>query len=113
MIIYLTKLILSDSNNIILIIIIYNLIIKFYLFLSRDYFPSPPAILSTCNMTYYDMRMRVSPKNAGQVPNTYDSSNLVFNQFGQKIPQFKFILKIVLFSVWVPISEERIPGNRT
>jgi hypothetical protein len=27
------------------------------------------------------MRMQVGPKNVGQVPNTYDSSNLVPNQF--------------------------------
>jgi hypothetical protein len=27
--------------------------------------------------------------------------------FGQKIPQFRFILKIFLFSVWVLNSEER------
>jgi hypothetical protein len=27
--------------------------------------------------------------------------------FGQEIPQFRFILKAVLFSVWVPNSEER------
>jgi hypothetical protein len=27
--------------------------------------------------------------------------------FGQKIPQFRFILKIFLFSVWVSNSEER------
>jgi hypothetical protein len=27
--------------------------------------------------------------------------------FGQKIPQFIFILKIILFSIWFPISEER------
>jgi hypothetical protein len=32
-------------------------------------------------MTWYDMRMRVGPKNAGQVPNAYDRSNLIFNQF--------------------------------
>jgi hypothetical protein len=29
----------------------------------------------------YDMRMRVGPKNVGQVPNAYDRSNLVSNQF--------------------------------
>jgi hypothetical protein len=28
-------------------------------------------------------------------------------KFGRKIPQFRFILKISLFSVWVPNSEER------
>jgi hypothetical protein len=27
--------------------------------------------------------------------------------FGQKISQFRFILKIIYFSVWVPNSEER------
>jgi hypothetical protein len=27
--------------------------------------------------------------------------------FGQKIPQFRFILKTSLFSVWVPNSKER------
>jgi hypothetical protein len=27
--------------------------------------------------------------------------------FGQKTPQFRFILKTVLFSVWVPNSKER------
>jgi hypothetical protein len=32
--------------------------------------------------------------------------------FGQKIPQFKFILKIILFSVWVPNSEERKSNHR-
>jgi hypothetical protein len=32
--------------------------------------------------------------------------------FGQKIPQFKFILKTVLFSVWVPNSEERKTNPR-
>jgi hypothetical protein len=32
-------------------------------------------------MTCYDTRMRVGPKNVGQVLNAYDSSNLVSNQF--------------------------------
>jgi hypothetical protein len=27
--------------------------------------------------------------------------------FGQEIPQFRFILEAVLFSVWIPNSEER------
>jgi hypothetical protein len=27
--------------------------------------------------------------------------------FSQKIPQFRYILKIFLFSIWVPNSEER------
>jgi hypothetical protein len=31
---------------------------------------------------------------------------------GQKISQFRFILKIVLFSVWVPISEEKKSNPR-
>jgi hypothetical protein len=70
MINYLTKLMLSDSNN-----------ITFYLVLSRDYLPSPTPIMSTCEMTWYDMWMRVGPKNVGQIPNAYDSSNLVSNQF--------------------------------
>jgi hypothetical protein len=51
--------------------------------------------------------MWVGPKNAGHVLNAYDSSNSVSNQFWSKILQFGFILKIVLFSVWVPISKER------
>jgi hypothetical protein len=58
------------------------------------------------------MRMRVGPKNAGQVPNAYDRSNSVSNQFWSKIPQFGFILKIILFSVWVPISEEGKTNHR-
>jgi hypothetical protein len=32
--------------------------------------------------------------------------------FGQKILQFRFILKMVLFFVWVPISEERKANPR-
>jgi hypothetical protein len=28
-------------------------------------------------------------------------------KFGQKLPQFRFILKVFLFSVWVSNSEER------
>jgi hypothetical protein len=32
--------------------------------------------------------------------------------FGQKTPQFRFILKIVLFSVWVSNSEERKSNPR-
>jgi hypothetical protein len=32
--------------------------------------------------------------------------------FGQKIPQFRFILKTDLFSVWVPNSEERKSNPR-
>jgi hypothetical protein len=31
-------------------------------------------------MTWYDMWMRVGPKNTGQVPNVYDSLILVSNQ---------------------------------
>jgi hypothetical protein len=31
-------------------------------------------------MIWHDMQMRVSPKNAGQVLNAYDNSNLVSNQ---------------------------------
>jgi hypothetical protein len=32
--------------------------------------------------------------------------------FGQKTQQFRFILKTVLFSVWVPISEEKKSNPR-
>jgi hypothetical protein len=32
--------------------------------------------------------------------------------FGQKTPQFRFIFKTVLFSVWVPNSEERKSNPR-
>jgi hypothetical protein len=32
--------------------------------------------------------------------------------FGQKTPQFRFILKTILFSVWIPISEERKSNPR-
>jgi hypothetical protein len=32
--------------------------------------------------------------------------------FGQKIPQFRFILKIFLFSVWISNSEERKENPR-
>jgi hypothetical protein len=58
------------------------------------------------------MRMRVGPKNAGQLPDAYDSSNLVPNHFWSETPQFRFILKIILFSVWVPNSEERKSNPR-
>jgi hypothetical protein len=36
----------------------------------------------------------------------YVRLDLVSNHFGQKTPQFRFILKIFYFSVWVPNSEE-------
>jgi hypothetical protein len=52
------------------------------------------------------MRMRVGPKNVGQVPNVYDSSNWVPNQFWSKNIAVQIYFKKVLFSIWVPNSEE-------
>jgi hypothetical protein len=51
--------------------------------------------------------MWVGPKNASQL--SYEMTVQVWSliRFCQKIPQFRFILKIILFSVWVPNSEER------
>jgi hypothetical protein len=63
-------------------------------------------------MTCYDMRMRVGPKNAGQLPYSMTVQVWSLIRFGQKIPQFRFILKAFLFSVWVPISEERKANPR-
>jgi hypothetical protein len=62
------------------------------------------------------MRMRVGPKNIGQVPNAYDSSNLVPNQFWSENTTIQiYFKKTVLFSIWVPSSEERksnpVPEN--
>jgi hypothetical protein len=61
--------------------------------LSRDYLPSPTLILSTCDITCYDMRMWVGPKNTGQVPNAYDSSNSVSNQFWSENTAVQIYLK--------------------
>jgi hypothetical protein len=51
--------------------------------------------------------MRISPKNAGQIPNTYDSSSLVPNHFLSENTIIQIYFKNILFSVWVPNSEER------
>jgi hypothetical protein len=48
--------------------------------LSQDYFPSSTPIPYTCNMIWYDMRMRVGLKNADQITGCNDSSSLVSNQ---------------------------------
>jgi hypothetical protein len=60
----------------------------------------------------YDMRMRVGPKNAGQVPNAYDSSNLVPNHSWPENTAVQIYFKIILFSIWVPNSEERKSNPR-
>jgi hypothetical protein len=53
----------------------------------------------------YDM---IWHANAGRPQKCWSSTECIWQfKFGQKIPQFRFILKIILFSVWVPISEER------
>jgi hypothetical protein len=51
--------------------------------------------------------MQVGFKDAGQL--SYVMTVQVQSQikFGKKISQFRFILKIFLFSVWVSISEEK------
>jgi hypothetical protein len=51
--------------------------------------------------------MRVGPKNAGQLPYAMTVQVWSLIRFGQKLPQFRFILKIFLISIWVPIFEER------
>jgi hypothetical protein len=51
--------------------------------------------------------MRVGLKNTGQLPYAMIVQVWSLIRFGQKIPQIRFILKIFLFSVWVPNSEER------
>jgi hypothetical protein len=40
------------------------------------------------------MRMRVGPKNADQVPNAYDSSDLVSNQFWSENTAVQIYFKI-------------------
>jgi hypothetical protein len=56
--------------------------------------------------------MRVGLKNTGQLPYVMTVQVWSLIRFGQKIPQFRFILKIFLFSVWVPNSEERKTNPR-
>jgi uncharacterized membrane protein len=58
------------------------------------------------------MRMHVTSKNISQL--TYAMTVQVWSliRFGQKIPQFRFILKLFSFSVWVPIYEERKANPR-
>jgi hypothetical protein len=68
--------------------------------------------MSTCNMTCYDMRIWVGPKNTDQFTGCNDSSIWVSKQIWSKISQFRFILKTFLFSVWVSNSEERKANPR-
>jgi hypothetical protein len=72
--------------------------------------------MSTCDMTCYDMRMWVGPKNVGQVPNAYDSSNLVSNQFWSENTAVQIYFKnsfYFRFGFLFLKKEKQIPGNRT
>jgi hypothetical protein len=63
--------------------------------------------MSTCNMTWYDMWMWVGQKMLVKYRMHMTVQIWSLINFSQKIPQFTFILKTTLFSVWVPISKER------
>jgi hypothetical protein len=56
--------------------------------------------------------MQVGPKNIGQLPYAMTVQVWSLIGFGEKISQFRFILKLFSFSVWVPISEERKENPR-
>jgi hypothetical protein len=47
-----------------------------------------------------------------RLPNAYDNSSWVSNQDWSENTAIQFILKIFLFSVWVPIFEERKTNPR-
>jgi hypothetical protein len=110
---YLTKLIISNSNNIFLINIIYNLN---YLIL-----PDPISGLFPESYSYpvymqYDMIWHANADMSRICWSIYrmHMTGQIGSQinFGQKTPQFRFSLKTVLFSVWVPNSEERKSNPR-
>jgi hypothetical protein len=90
------------------------LIIQFYLIQSRNYFPNPTPILSICNMTCYDMQMRVGPKNAGQFIRCYDGLIRVFKQCLVRKYRSSDLFKKYLyfrFGFLILKKEKQIPGN--
>jgi hypothetical protein len=62
------------------------------------------------------MRMRVGPKNVGQVPNEYDSSNWVPNQFWSENTAVQIYFQnsfIFRFGFLLLKKGKQIPENRT